>query len=135
MFTGAYPGKSKRPEKKSKAEKACFNCGKQGHFAAKCPERVKSKPKGLCSIFAIGDVKNDAWYFDSGATCHMARVNQGFTDEKILEHNVGTANNGSMKAVARGTVGLRSEDGLINVHDVLKIPDLATNLLSISAQF
>lgn len=81
----------------------------------------------------MGDVKDDAWYFDSGATCHMTRANHRFTDETELEHNVGTANNGSMTAIARGTVGLPSKDGVIDVHDVLKIPDIATNLLSVSS--
>lgn len=39
----------------------------------------------------------------------------------------------SMTAIARETVGLPSKDGVIDVHDVLKIPDIATNLLSVSS--
>lgn len=57
----------------------------------------------------------------------MARANQRFTDESTLEHNVGIANNGNIKAVARSTIGLRNKDGLINVHGVLRNPRLSKN--------
>ncbi|XP_055605520.1 uncharacterized protein LOC129753699 [Uranotaenia lowii] len=89
-----------------KNEKLCYNCEKPVHFAIKCPlKRTKgSKPKRFCSIFAIGDVKADEWYLDSRATVHMARADQSFVNVVTMEHDVGTANNGNMKAVAKGTV-------------------------------
>lgn len=37
-----------------------------------------------------------------------------------------------MKALAIGTIELQIPDGKIDVHGVLKIPALATNLLSVS---
>nr|XP_029725279.1 uncharacterized protein LOC115265158 [Aedes albopictus] len=83
-------------------------------------------------IFAIGNVKTSEWYFDSGATCHMARAEQRFIDEEAMNHDVGTANNSSMKAIAKGSVSLNGSEGCVNVGSVLKIPDLATNLLSVS---
>lgn len=82
----ANPSKLKTQMKKTSCEKTCFSCGKAVHFVAKCPEKFSSRAKpqstGLCSIFAIGDVQTGAWYFDSGATCHMARLNQKFALKK-----------------------------------------------------
>ena len=49
-----------------------FSEKKPGHFAVKCsetkPTAKPSKSKGFCSIFAIGNVETNEWYFYSGAT-------------------------------------------------------------------
>lgn len=99
----------------SKHEKLRYNCEKPGHFAAKCPHVKKSskasKQKGLCSVFGIGDVKTDEWYFDSGATCHMARSDQPYVSAVDMAHDIGTANNSNMKAVAKRTVAMETKHG------------------------
>lgn len=116
---------------KKRIDKTCYNCSKPGHFGAKCPMNSgKGKLNTLWSSFAIGDANAESWYFDSGATCHMAKPNQNFTDETKLEQVIWTANNGGMIAMGKGTVELKQNN--VNVHEVLKVPDLVTNLLSVS---
>lgn len=119
----------------TKKDDTCHNCKKRGHFAAKCPQKQNSPRtagKALCSVFAMGEVSDKEWYFDSGATCHMSRSGDGFVEQHRMAHPVATANNGSMMSVAKGLVKLDLSEGPIEVKEVLQIPELATNLLSIS---
>lgn len=136
FYSSSRNFRAKDDARKSKGPKACFKCNKVGHFANKCPENANQKgrkQKGLCCIFAMGDVMTKEWYFDSGATSHMARSDQNFTNEVPMNHGVGTANSSSMMTVAKGSVLLNTSEGEVNVDEVLKIPELATNLLSVSA--
>lgn len=103
--------------------------------AAKYPHAKKSsmkvsKAKGLCSIFAIGDVKTNEWYLDSGVTSNMARSDQPFVNAIAIDHDVGTTNNSNMKAITKGAIAMETKHGRVDVSDI--IPELATNLLSVS---
>ncbi|XP_062539278.1 uncharacterized protein LOC134207587 [Armigeres subalbatus] len=80
----------------------------------------------------MSDVDEREWYFGSGATCHMSRCAEGFVKQQQMSHPVGTANNGCMMSVAKGVMNLQLEEGPIEVKNVLQIPELATNLLSVS---
>ena len=123
-----------REQQQTRPEKRCYICDKPGHFAVNCPERrsEKSKPAAWFSAAGSDAVRAGAWYFDSGASCHMARPEQYFDGEKPVGLAVGTANNGSMQVVSRGNVTLECPDGDLDIHGVLKVPDLTTNLLSVS---
>lgn len=121
-----------KDQQQARPERRCYICDEPGHFAAQCPERrEKKKPVALFVADMENDVRAGGWYFDSGASCHMARPDQDLHGEKSVQLAVGTAN-GSMEAVSRGTAGLEGPDGHLDIHDVLKVPGLATNLLSMS---
>lgn len=134
---GALYTKQNQKARHSKIEKKngnCFNCKKPGHFAANCPQKqpTKNKSKALCAMLAVGRGKEEEWYFDSAASSHMTRSEEGFKKRENLENSIETANNQSIKSVAKGFVELDLKEGNIEVQDVLLVPDLATNLLSIS---
>ncbi|KAI8116397.1 hypothetical protein CVS40_11551 [Lucilia cuprina] len=61
----------------NKKKGKCFNCGRQGHFAAQCRDRNrnsngKSDQKAL-AIYAFGtnSLRKNTWCVDSGATSHL----------------------------------------------------------------
>ena len=116
---------------------ACYTCNEPGHYAANCPKKSnsnlhkKDKKRVMCAVFAMGDVDQNEWYFDSGATSHMARSGADFEAKAEVSLHVGTANNSSMLAKAEGTVNLDCIEGSVDVRNVLEVPDIATNLLSI----
>ncbi|XP_062557938.1 uncharacterized protein LOC134222804 [Armigeres subalbatus] len=60
----------------------------------------------------------------------MTRSEEGFKKQERIVNSIDTANNQSIKLVAKGLVELDIEEGSIKVQDVLL--DLVTNLLSIS---
>lgn len=123
-----------RHAKTDKKSGTCFNCRKPGHFAAQCPQKqpTKGKGKALCAMMAVGRGKEEDWYFDSAASSHMTRSEEGFKKHETVVNSIDTANNQSIKSVARGFVELDLKEGSIEVQNVLLVPDLATNLLSIS---
>lgn len=120
-----------------KGDGSCYNCKKQGHYAANCPEKQqdgsKRKGRAMCAVFAMGDnVDDEEWYFDSGATTHMARSGAEFTSKQEVSYHIGTANKSNMTANSRGSVNLECVEGPVEVQEVLEVPDLAANLLSVS---
>ena len=79
---------------------------------------------------------SDGWYLDSGATDHMCFETHQFSSYKaIVPIAIHIANNAITHAVGIGEVALQAstEDGTseITLRDVLHVPDLMTNLMSI----
>lgn len=82
--------KSKHP-KADRKNGVCFNCNKPGHYAASCPQKSTScKPKGkaLCATLAVGSGSGESWFFDSGATSHMTRTEEGFVKQMDWVHPI-----------------------------------------------
>lgn len=129
-----YTRQRSRP--KGGAEKkpgACYSCGQMGHFIANCPTRKnveKTEEKQALHAMLVKDsCSQDEWFFDSAASSHMARGENGFQKQVDLDHSIQTANNQSMRAVAKGVVNLELDQGLVEIQEVLHVPNLATNLL------
>ena len=79
------------------------------------------------------------WIVDSGATCHMCSNKKMFMDLKPLEEpmEVTLGDGHTLQAVGRGVVSLKMKlpSGVTrkcNVQDVLYVPALSYNLLSVS---
>ena len=82
----------------------------------------------------------DQWILDSGATCHMCNSKRQFVQLREVSNQLAiTLGDGStLQAAGRGDVVLRVKlpRGKIEectLHDVLYVPDLAYNLLSVPA--
>lgn len=120
----------------------CFNCNRFGHFANKCPNRDSSKTfevKGqkksaLFTSFVTTTKSTDDWYVDSGASAHMVTQGDLFVDKMWQPSNneVITANNSRLKVEAIGDVQLKIAEDYVDVKDVLLVPELCVNLLSVS---
>lgn len=86
----------------------------------------------MCAVLAVGDVGQGNWYFDSGATTHMAKPRWNLHGKQEISCQVSTANKTSMMARVKGVISLDCVEGPVDVQEVLEVPDLAANLLSVS---
>lgn len=148
----AFAGKS-RPKFK------CFSCGEMGHKKAQCPKSSASgagkQPskkqvqkanvsKSVAfiaadvSVAASGAVVGEKWFLDSGASEHMCNEKNVFEKLEELEKPViiQTAKTGvNLFANKKGRVTALSVVGAeqitITMDDVLYIPELSFNLLSL----
>lgn len=74
---------------------------------------------------------NGSWILDSGATDHMTGTSQLFSSYTPCAGNqkVKIADGSSANVAGKGTVSLSS---CLTLHDVLHVPHLSYNLLSVS---
>lgn len=145
---GGNGTKAARPNKSVKKFKPkCYNCGNRGHIVKDCKEPKKSddspqkrdlQPKKRTNAFnvdcALGDLsKSNEWYIDSGASRHMtsnADLLSNMKKSSITE--ITAANDSKMAVSACGSIELRIGDECIEVRNVLLVPKLKNNLLSVS---
>lgn len=114
----------------------CFNCQEEGHITKQCPKRSNNvKKSSLCAV-SEGFVNPNAWYLDSGATSHMSRNRNWIRDMKVCNNTVNIANNRQVKVRGQGFCEVRVKcenfQKDLDIKDVSYVPDLSTNLLSIS---
>ena len=77
----------------------------------------------------------DQWILDSGATCHMCNQERLFSDYQALQDplNVVLGDGRSLQATGHGSVVLKMKqpNGKTTLQDVLLVPNLAYNLLTL----
>lgn len=120
----------------------CFNCGKRGHFIAECrfPKRSQDENKSSSAFvmlnmntnFAASALSNDSWIFDSGATSHMCSDKTLFTSLRQHEENIEVAGENFMKSSGLGEVKITTSYSDITLKDVLYVPEMRGNFVSIS---
>lgn len=123
----------------------CFECGKEGHIARNCRKRSagnedkKDQPEdnvNLICLSAIHSSEKDEWIIDSGASRPMTNQKNWMINEKPTNESVTIANDTKINVTQVGDVKLKIKVGNSPVNatidDVLYVPDLFTNLLSVS---
>lgn len=129
----------------------CYTCRQKGHKSTQCPEKSKqtntgkvksdkNKAKGqvaLSAVFLSGKYDSNDWFIDSGATRHMTMHRNWIRGtKKYGVEPIRAANNEIMRVECSGTVDFSANvDGErieIEFQDVLCVPELTTNLLSVS---
>lgn len=82
-------------------------------------------------------IANKVWYIDSGASCHMTGVRECFDtklEEKKLDFYIELRDNAKYHATGISTVKFQREsDKPLLVEDVLYVPGMTKNLISVSA--
>lgn len=131
----------------------CFYCKKKGHTANECrvkksDEAAKNANNGAqkakaafiakCNVTktayaAAGtDSHRNEWYVDSGASSHMTPHKQLLVNMKPAKVvDVTSANNAKLNVKGVGDTVLRLNDIEVPVNNVLHVPELSANLLSV----
>jgi len=125
----------------------CYNCNKYGHFAKDCRSKAKLKTttqdtkKATDTTFftalTTGKITSTDWYIDSGASAHMSNYPCEKSSSKVLDNaQVTVANNENMSIEAIGSTNINvlnnDMERNIKLTDVLYVPKLNANLLSVS---
>jgi hypothetical protein len=134
----------------------CFTCHKYGNYASQCPEKKGQgktqkttsiethldefatkfeKEFSMFSCLSTNTNSRSAWYLDSGASHHMTWTHELFTSwseiDSDLHVELGTLAKCGVEGV--GTVRFQLESGgFLEVEDVLYVPELKKNFLSVS---
>ena len=128
MATKSRKGKGKKFLSKSEAKVKkqdlskvkCFHYHEHGHLATNCPHKKKNKKaagaaagEALASQFELGfsliaclvsNAMGSVWYLDSGASFHMTRDKELFSDleEKDLTMHIEMGEDGRYSAIRIG---------------------------------
>ncbi|KAJ9552406.1 LOW QUALITY PROTEIN: hypothetical protein OSB04_016451 [Centaurea solstitialis] len=120
---------------KSHRSQPCQICGALGHLANQCYDRYNRPPSAnLAEAFnatcTINDPRKSDWYLDTGASAHMTpNANLDATSPYSGAEQV-TIGNGTALNISH--VGHCSISPSIKLLNVLVVPELTKNLLSIS---
>ncbi|KOB75270.1 Retrovirus-related Pol polyprotein, partial [Operophtera brumata] len=119
----------------------CYRCKQTGHYKNQCPNSEISNRKqsnAFSAIFLSGKFNHNSWYIDSGASKHMT-AKQDYIVNPSHQHEtkeIIIANQTTVPVLCSGDVNIvtvvNDVEYDITVSDVLCIPSLTTNLLSVS---
>jgi len=137
--TGHSPFKCwKRPDAK------CSKCNQLGHEAVICRSKLEKQEANaqiadqeeedqifVATCFATKS-SSESWLIDSGCTNHMTYDRTLFTDLKPAETaKVRIGNGDYISAKGKGTIAITTNSGTKKISDVLYVPNIDQNLLSV----
>ncbi|KAD5803045.1 hypothetical protein E3N88_14405 [Mikania micrantha] len=124
----------------SKRPPHCQLCRKEGHYASTCPQLASYAQKSVSLDANLADAfhaqcniasETPDWTADSGATTHMLPSNHGLNYSTSQTGNIRvTFGNGNSLPVTH--IGNTNLNNAISLQNVLVVPNLTKNLLSIS---
>ena len=148
------PGHLKRECPNRKKDEKTYGQGKDDRKYGRHSSRKKGSQESHCTqaksdsdsdsvgllirhALSAGDAGSDSWIVDTGATCHMCNDRTKFVNFTPLgePEKVYLGDGHYLKAVGKGTVYLelsRNKKQKCKLSDVLCVPDLAYNLLSVT---
>lgn len=79
------------------------------------------------------ETKKNLWYLDTGCSNHMCGDKSAFsTLDESYQDNVKFGDNSKVSVMGKGDVSIQTKEGITQtISNVLLVPDLKTNLLSI----
>jgi len=133
-----------------KKKGSCFVCGKLGHHAPQCRNRMRNnnppKPKAnlvegddiiiavTSQIYLVANVNN--WVVDSGATRHICANRDVFSSYSMVkdgEEQVYLKDSQTTNVLGKGKVFLKLTSGkTLALIEVLHVPDIRANLIFVS---
>ncbi|CAH2099257.1 unnamed protein product [Euphydryas editha] len=116
----------------------CYKCKQIGHYKSQCPLLKDKQVNAFSAVFLNGNFGKNEWYIDSGASTHMINSQENIIN---VSHNLKTsqitvANSMTMPVMCSGETQITTVIGKLQydivVKEVLCVPNLTTNLLSVS---
>ncbi|KAJ6641785.1 Retrovirus-related Pol polyprotein from transposon TNT 1-94 [Pseudolycoriella hygida] len=123
----------------------CYTCHLYGHKSFNCPLMKKknislqnvNKTKKGAFVVSSGVLNNNEWFLDSASSFHMSPREDWLTSQinKPIDHIV-TANDAKLEVKSAGVVQVNVScndvNNEISINNVLHVPNLSSNLLSVS---
>lgn len=129
---------SRHGKQNKKLNGNCFTCGKFGHFAIDCYTNKQGNKNATTSfaVLAATDacaLSTSSWCIDSGATAHMCGNRDSFTTFRQYSDKISLAsNNNFITAEGIGDVEIKTSNDSLILKNVLFVPKLIGNFLSVS---
>ena len=126
----------------------CYKCKQTGHFRNQCTnvdknttkdkEHSRKQTNAFSAVFLSGGFSKNDWYIDSGASAHLT-TNELWIKNALYDQytkDIIVANENKVPVLCSGNVQITTcTDECefdVTVEDVLCVPSLTTNLLSVS---
>lgn len=134
----------------------CFNCGGAGHIQRYCQQRINDEDLRVhlnrkrenkddsesarmarygswyTCLLTNDERKGKGWFMDSGATSHMSACGELFTEmDQTFKGEVTVANGSQIRVMGRGKIDIIVSGLKVTLSDVLWVPDLDANLISV----
>lgn len=132
----------------SNSTRQCYTCGSYDHISTTCPKKkyknqssiVNSAQQhhrsGFVAGLAVGSIDDNSWLIDSGAGFHMTPRSDWMSDRNVnnLADEISVANDTKLKVSSTGRcfVDIRDGSEAVPINDVLHVPELSVNLLSVA---
>jgi hypothetical protein len=120
----------------------CMYCKEKRHYKKNCPEFLKYVLKnGNDQVTFIDEslfleFSTSTWWIDSGVTIHVANSLQGLSIRRELangQRSIRVTNGVEAEVNVIGDLAIELDDGFVlNLNNVLFIPSLRRNLISVS---
>ncbi|KAJ8641623.1 hypothetical protein MRB53_018317 [Persea americana] len=137
--------KSNHPQKRCwwRPDIKCHKCGQLGHVERVCKsqqqqgeaktavEQPQEEQLFVASCFATSS-STESWLIDSGCTSHMTYNQELFKElDKTAISKVKFGNGAYLAVKGKGTVAIEGHTGLKLISNVLYVPEINQNLLSV----
>jgi hypothetical protein len=140
--SSTHPGKGGKKDQPHIEKDQCMWCHKTGHYKKDCPDFLRHLiKKGEDVITFIDETlyvsySKSTWWIDSGATVHVANSLQSISIRTMLQRGdrwlkVANGVRADVEAVCQLTLELEN-DFRLQLHNVLYVPSLSRNLISVS---
>ncbi|XP_061365273.1 uncharacterized protein LOC133308644 [Gastrolobium bilobum] len=145
---GGHYSTSYRPKSADKSNVECYRCHRYCHIAIEC-RTYMNKKNGKSTNFAEKEegeevsllmvchvnkkTQQNLWYLDTSCSNHMCGDKKAFSElDESFRNTVKFGDNSTISAMGKGKVTLHTiENSTHTISNVLFVPDLKTNLLSV----